>query len=140
MIETTSWMRFVLAVLATWRVSHLLANEDGPFDLIVRFRSRLGDGMLGRLMDCFYCLSLWVAVPLALLLFQSPSDRLLAWLGMSGAACLLERVGRAPASIEPLSEETQGDTDHAMLRTEAREVQEQVLTGDDGDGSRSAGG
>ena len=138
MIETSSWMWLVLAILATWRVSHLLANEDGPLDLIARFRAHLGDGVLGKLMDCFYCLSLWVAAPPALLLFQSPSGQFLGWLGMSGAACLLERVGRPLAIVEPLSEETRGETDHGMLRTEAGDVQEQDLTG--AGGSRSASG
>jgi hypothetical protein len=32
-------LKFVLAVLATWRVTHLLASEDGPADIIVRYRS-----------------------------------------------------------------------------------------------------
>ena len=42
MSELGFWPRFVLAVLATWRVTHLLASEDGPGDLIVRFRRLLG--------------------------------------------------------------------------------------------------
>ena len=66
------WIRFVLAVLATWRVTHLLANEDGPADLIVRLRSRLGDSLAGQMMDCFNCLSLWIA---ARWQFSSPEVR-----------------------------------------------------------------
>jgi hypothetical protein len=42
------FMRFVSAVLATWRVTHLLANEDGPADSIVRFLAQLGHGLAGR--------------------------------------------------------------------------------------------
>ena len=42
-------MLFVLAVLATWRVTHLLASEDGPADLIVRFRARLAQISAGKL-------------------------------------------------------------------------------------------
>ena len=30
------WARLVLAVFATWRITNLLANEDGPADLIAR--------------------------------------------------------------------------------------------------------
>ena len=62
------WPRFVLAVLATWRVTHLLASEDGPADIVVRLRRMLGQSLLGRLMDCFNCLSLWIAAPAAFLL------------------------------------------------------------------------
>ena len=44
---------FLLAALATWRVTHLLASEDGPADVILRFRVRLGNTFAGKLMDCF---------------------------------------------------------------------------------------
>ena len=57
--------RFGLAALATWRVAHLVAEEDGPADAIVRLRERAGAGWAGELMDCFYCLSLWTAAPFA---------------------------------------------------------------------------
>ena len=56
-------LRIVLAVLATWRVTHLLASEDGPADIIFRFRRLLGQSLVGKLMDCFNCLSLWIAAP-----------------------------------------------------------------------------
>jgi hypothetical protein len=51
----------VFGALATWRVTHLLAKEDGPANLVIRLRARLGDGFAGKLMDCFNCLSIWVA-------------------------------------------------------------------------------
>ena len=49
--EINFWPKFVLAVLATWRITHLLANEDGPADLIVLLRTRLGNGFAGKLSD-----------------------------------------------------------------------------------------
>ena len=112
------WARFVVAVLATWRVTHLLAYEDGPADLVVRFRARLGAGFAGRLMDCFQCLSLWIAVPAALFVSRKPLDWLFAWLALSGAACLLERLGPAPVIVEPMSQSTEGDN-HDVLRQQA---------------------
>jgi hypothetical protein len=81
-----------MCVLAVWRLTHLLAREDGPEDLIVRLRVRLGDRVLGRAMDCFYCLSVWIALPFALLLPGGWLDRVLGWLALSGAACLLEKL------------------------------------------------
>jgi hypothetical protein len=84
--------KFALASLATWRITHLLADEDGPADLVVRVRARLGSGQLGSLMDCFYCLSVWVAAPLGLVVARRPREAPLAWVALSGAACLLERV------------------------------------------------
>lgn len=124
MVETSFWIRFVLAVLATWRISHLLANEDGPGDLIVRFRARLGSGPFGKLMDCFYCLSLWIAVPLAFFVSRRPLDLLLTWLALSGAACLLERIGQDPVVIQPISRVEEGDPSVGMLRSETSGYQE----------------
>lgn len=86
------WLRLVLAVLATWRVSHLITTEDGPWDLVVRLRRMAGTGMLGRLMDCFYCTSLWIAAPFSLIVTRDLAGWVVVWLAVSGGACLLERA------------------------------------------------
>jgi hypothetical protein len=111
MHDWSPWFRLILCVLATWRVSHLVASEDGPFDMIVRLRARAGDGMLGRLMDCPYCLSLWIAAPAALLLGRSFPEWCAAWLAISGGASLLEKRSRSISH---------GDHEDVMLRTETR--------------------
>lgn len=85
--------RFALAALATWRVTHLLAAEDGPADLVLRVRARLGQTVLGELMDCFNCMSVWVAAPLTFGVTRHPRSAPLVWLALSGGACLLERLG-----------------------------------------------
>jgi hypothetical protein len=92
------WLSFVAAAFATWRVTHLLANEDGPADIVFRTRRWLGDGFIGSLMDCFNCMSVWVAAPLALFVSANPLIWLVSWLALSGAACLLERLGGASAA------------------------------------------
>jgi hypothetical protein len=111
------WGRFLLAVLATWRVAHLLASEDGPADLIVRFRALLGQSLAGKLMDCFNCLSLWIAAPAALFISRRPLEWLFSWLALSGGACLLERFGHEPVVIQPVSQPLEGEFDH-VLRSE----------------------
>lgn len=108
------WARLLLAVLATWRVTHLLANEDGPADIIVKFRKLLGTSLAGQLMDCFNCLSLWIAAAAALFVSRRPLEWLMSWLAVSGAACLLERLGREPVVIQPQSEIPEGDLDHVL--------------------------
>jgi len=82
-----------LAALAVWRVTHLLWAEDGPGDVFVWLRQALGDGALGRMADCFNCLSLWVALPFAAGLANGWGQGLTGWLALSGAAILLERIG-----------------------------------------------
>ena len=128
--EASFWIRFVVAVLATWRVAHLLASEDGPADVIVQFRARLGRGLAGRLMDCFNCLSLWIAAPAALFVSRKPLDWLFTWLALSGAACLLERLGHEPVIIQPVSRPAERDTDN-VLRSEALGVAERSDDGPD---------
>jgi Protein of unknown function (DUF1360) len=86
--------RFVLATLATWRVTHLLAEEDGPADVVVRLRRRAGSSWVGDLLDCFYCLSVWVAVPCSVGLAGRRRVDPLWCLAVSGAACLLEQGTR----------------------------------------------
>ena len=80
---------FVLCTLAVWRVTHLLAREDGPFDIVFRTRRAVGQGFFGNLLDCFLCLSLWIAVPFALLIGAGWPDRIVAWLALSGAASIV---------------------------------------------------
>ena len=113
MVEWNPWLRCALAVLAAWRVSHLLAKEDGPGDILVRLRRWFGESWTGKLMDCFYCLSLWVSAPLALWAVGWRGDAAVVWLSISAGACLLERLGDKPVIIE----EWKGET-HGVLRTE----------------------
>jgi hypothetical protein len=112
------WFRLLLGILATWRVAHFLAYEDGPWDAVVQLRRALGDGMFGHLLDCFQCVSLWAAVPIAFVVGRDPIEWVLAWLGLSAGACLLQRVARDPVVIQTLDHEGGGD---GLLRTEAIE-------------------
>jgi Protein of unknown function (DUF1360) len=84
--------RFCVGALATWRLTHLLVEEDGPGDVVVRLRRRAGTSRLGEMMDCFYCLSMWTAAPVALAVAGRRREVPLTWLALSGAACVLERT------------------------------------------------
>ena len=102
---------FTLAALATWRMTHLLTEEDGPADLVLRLRRAAGQGQLGQVMDCFYCASMWVALPVAAFVAHESARtplsrsggsgrakwyrRAATWLALSGAACLLEQAARS---------------------------------------------
>jgi hypothetical protein len=130
MVEANFWIRLVLAVLATWRVTHLLASEDGPADIIVRFRALLGQSFAGKLMDCFNCLSLWMAAPAALFVSRRPLEWLFSWLALSGGACLLERIGHEPVVIQPMSQSAGGDVND-VLRSETHGVAQQSDEVDD---------
>jgi len=103
------WIRFALGTLATWRVSHMLASEDGPWEIFVRLRRRMGNASIGRLMDCFGCLSIWIALPTGFWVIQRWEDALVCWLAISGGAFLLEKMQQEPVIIERLSNIESGD-------------------------------
>lgn len=81
--------------LATWRVSHMLINERGPFDVLTELRSQFGvrHDYEGRpiswpdnsLLECVWCLSVWVG-----LLFTLAPTKMSLPFAFSGATILLE--------------------------------------------------
>ncbi len=83
---------FILSGLAVWRISHLLNKEDGPFDIIYLVRKKAGAGFFGGLLDCFYCVSVWVAFVPGICLGNNWWQKLLLWWALSGMACLLEQA------------------------------------------------
>jgi len=113
----------IVGVACVWRITHLLHAEDGPGDIVVWLRLRAGVGFWGRLLDCFYCLSMWVAAPVAAVIADRLIEFALLWPGLSGAAILLERVtdrssatrggfvgGPASYVEDPLQEERDDET------------------------------
>ena len=86
----------VLLVLATWRLTALAMLEDGPWDvlricreLVCRIR------FMARLLDCFWCTSVWAAGFLVLVLLAGRVDErvcILAWLAASGGAIVINEV------------------------------------------------
>ena len=113
-------MRFywlVLGILCVWRITHLLQAEDGPGEVFVRLRRIAGEGFWGGLLDCFYCLSVWIAAPLAFLLGETLAERFVLWLALSAGAIVVERVtNREPEPpLAPYYIEDKGDR-HVMLR------------------------
>lgn len=89
---TSDFYWLAVGILVVWRITHLFYGEDGPWEIMVRLRRAAGDGFWASLLDCFYCLSLWIAVPFAALLGEGWSERLMLWPALSGGAIVLERL------------------------------------------------
>jgi hypothetical protein len=87
-----NWFQFVLTMLVVWRLTHLLGKEDGPFDIVFSIRKKAGAGFWGSLLDCFYCLSIWVALPFGIWWGVNWWEKIFMWLALSGGACLLEQA------------------------------------------------
>jgi|SRR5271154_1978160 len=105
MRDANQWFRFTVALLAVWRITHLLTAEDGPWNCIVWLRRKAGSGVLGNLMDCFYCLSIWISIPFCFYAAQGVQDRIVFWLALSGGASLLYRVANQVEEFNPFGEQ-----------------------------------
>src|ERR1044071_3566243 len=106
-----TWL--VVGILFVWRITHLLAAEDGPWQVVVRLRRAAGASVLGQLLDCFYCLSLWVSLPVAFAVCDGWRPALLVWPALSGGAGLLQRFTE-PAAAYP---EEPGESDVVLRKS-----------------------
>lgn len=105
-----------VGILGVWRLTHLLNAEDGPWNAVAHLRRRFSTGFWATLLDCFYCLSLWVAAPFAVVLGDGVKMKLLLWPALSAGAILLERsTTREAVAPAPYWKEEDPDV---MLREE----------------------
>ena len=97
MIATT----LAISILAVWRISNLLVNEQGPGDVLGLLRDRIGvaydehsraygKNILASAFTCIWCLSVWVGWGVALV--TAPDQWFLSGLAYSAGAILLDRV------------------------------------------------
>ena len=84
--------QFLITVLAAWRITHLIQAEDGPWDIVFKLRRALGDGFWGKLMDCFYCASIWISLPFAIFYGGTIFNIFLYWMAISGGAIILQKI------------------------------------------------
>jgi len=111
----TPFYWLVLGILITWRVTHLVSKESGPWSILERLRRLAGTSVAAEMLSCFYCLSLWVAAPLAYLLAPGWRHRLLLWPALSGGAILLERMAARGEPATPIILEEPEDS-HVLRR------------------------
>lgn len=61
-------MHYLILALATWRLSNLLVNEDGPANIFVQTRAFVGvqeyedkqNNAIAGIFACIWCMSVWV--------------------------------------------------------------------------------
>jgi hypothetical protein len=98
-------MAILLLVFATWRLTSLIVNEEGPFDIFVKLRTYIGietnaygvsggNNMIAKALTCIWCTSLWVSF---LASFFSPYSVnigwfIVSWLAISTGAILFDEV------------------------------------------------
>jgi hypothetical protein len=84
-------LTLLLASLAVYRLSRMLTDEEGPFMVFTRLRGLAKtDTWIGRGLECIMCMSVWVALPVALWVDWS-WNWWLTWLALSGVTVLLRK-------------------------------------------------
>jgi hypothetical protein len=110
---------FALSALGVWRITHMVSSEAGPWDCFTRARRAVEGRWPATLLSCFYCLSVWVAIPFAITTGSGLRELILLWMALSAAAILLERATAEPAAAAQYFEhsgEYGGDPHHVVLR------------------------
>lgn len=95
-----SALHLVIMMLATWRLTNLLVIETGPGAVLEKARSLArwilgdGDGSLYQLMNCHYCMSVWVGTLVSMVYLFAPLPSLVIAmpLAISGASCFLQQM------------------------------------------------
>lgn len=94
-------LQFLLKGFACYRLTRLITGyEEGPFAVLVKFRSAMGvydldeDGspqtQLGKLFECPYCVGMWLALAFALLPSNRVTKVIITWLAISGLQAYLQ--------------------------------------------------
>lgn len=80
-----SLLELLVFALAVWRISSLLVNETGPFDIFVRIRTLAGiqhdeegipylipHNLLAGILSCIWCCSIWISLFYTVFWYFSP--------------------------------------------------------------------
>lgn len=91
-----NWFIFLLAALATYRLSRLIADEEGPWSMFSKLRELTPEmSSWRRGVECIMCVSVWVAFPIAILLGLfgacDPWVTPLVWLALSAVTVLIRK-------------------------------------------------
>jgi hypothetical protein len=95
-------MTDLILCLVTWRISSLLVDEPAPFELLSKFRRKIGvkydangnaigENELAKLFTCVWCASIWVGWFVALAHYQS-WNFIVYGLAYSAGAIVIERA------------------------------------------------
>lgn len=96
-----TWLEFILAALVVYRLSMLIAVEQGPAKLFSKFRKLPPKRSSAREgLSCPHCVGLWVSAFVAVLLaiwkHYDWKDGILLAFALAGASSFMVRIGRAP--------------------------------------------
>jgi len=104
-------LRFILAILATYRLAQFISYDDGPLFIFARLRkwadrqakieqdNSIKRGWMQSLtggLNCPFCIGVWAAAVCAVLVTfpNKLGDIFLTWLAIAGGQAIIERNGK----------------------------------------------
>lgn len=99
-------MAYLILALATWRISNLLVNEDGPGDIFTRLRALVGvryddvtfqpsaSNDVAEAFTCIWCMSVWVGLILMIAwsLWPQPALWIATVFALSAGVIIVDRI------------------------------------------------
>ena len=115
-LAATDGVAMAVATLATWRLTKLLCHEDGPYDVLLRLRGLLVRLGAERLVTCFHCASLWIALAAVLAIYEVGWQSIPLTLAVAGGASVVQHAldalaGRADQAGFPRDDDPDEDGD-----------------------------
>ena len=102
---TSRIVQFLIMAMAVWRVSSIVAREDGPMDIFPKFKTRVLDlsederlhisvrKMLNsfyRGLNCMWCNSVWFSAIASIFISNSFKEWIVVTLSLSTVAIMIE--------------------------------------------------
>lgn len=94
-----SLLTYLLISFAVYRITHLISMENGPKNLIDRFRSnlRLRSTFFYDLISCFLCLSVWVSIPFSVAISDNIMEAIFNLFAISGISIFIFKISNGAA-------------------------------------------
>lgn len=93
-----TWLTFLVAILAAYRIAHMVAREEGPFSVFAWIRGKLDPNQsswVGRGLNCAACVSVWTSLVVVLAILYLPETLMIPlafWLAVAGGGLILNKV------------------------------------------------
>ena len=92
-----------MSILATYRLAQFIAYDDAPFGLMYKARNYFGRKAansknygfwwsIAEMINCPFCLGLWIALLIALIVNGFQPYSILLWLAIAGGQAWIENM------------------------------------------------
>ena len=140
----SDFSRFAIAALVVYRITFLVTQEQGPFNIFARLQNLNKNNIIGEILSSFYCFSVWASFACAAVLVWrgdewSWFDWLVLSVALSGAVVIAFEVSNNRPQVTGISVSNGSFVDMKAVSTQGSGGTVAIAGegDDDGDGDRS---